>query len=87
MDENHKALHDKLDECLTLIHNTKDMRARSTMFKFYKNCRITWVFLDKEFVECRRLRRVTPKYTDLVKDFEEHVHNFHQWQVMAMLMY
>ena len=87
MQEKHQVLHTKLDECLTAMQNVQDIRSKSTMFKFYKNCRITWIFLDQEFVECRRQKRVTLKYTELEREFLEHVHNFHQWHVMATLMY
>ena len=87
MQAHHQALHNKLDECLTALQNTHDIRAKSTMFKFYKNCRITWVFLDEEMVNCRRQKRVTLKYTELEAEFLEHVRNFEQWHVMASLMY
>jgi hypothetical protein len=87
MQDNHQALHNKLDECLTALHNTHDIRAKSTMFKFYKNCRITWIFLDQEMVNCRRLKKVTLKYKELEAEFLEHVHNFEQWHLMASLMY
>ena len=87
MQEKHQELHDRLDACLTAMQNIKDIRARSTMFKFYKNCRITWVFLDREMVNCRRQKRVTLKYTELEREFLEHIHTFEQWLLMATLMY
>jgi hypothetical protein len=87
MQENHRALHTKLDQCLTALQNVKDTQAKSALFKFYKNCRITWVLLDKEMVNCRRQKRVTLKYTELEAEFLEHIHNFEQWTIMATLMY
>jgi hypothetical protein len=87
MQEKHQELHARLDACLTAMQNIKDIRARSTMFRFYKNCRITWVVLDQEMVNCRRQKRVTLKYTELEREFVEHIHTFEQWLLMATLMY
>ena len=83
----HQQLHARLDACLRAMQSIKDTRAKSTMYRFYKNCRIVWVFLDEEMVNCRRQRRVTLKYTELEAEFLEHVHNFEQWQIMSALMY
>ena len=87
MHEQHQKHRDELDVCLTALQQTNNMVAKSTMWKFYNNLRITWVELDREMVECRRLKRVTPKYTDLEAKYAEHYKNFEQWHVMASLMY
>jgi len=87
MQETHEGLYARLDACLTAMQNIRDIRAKSTMFRFYKNCRNTWVLLDEELVNCRRQRRVTLKYTELEAEFLEHVHTFEQWLLMATLMY
>ena len=87
MQENHQALKDRLDQCLVLLQNTTDMRAKSSLWKFYNNIRITWVELDKEMVECRRRKKVTQKYTSLEAQFNEYVNHFEQWATMAMLKF
>jgi hypothetical protein len=45
------------------------------------------MLLDIEMVECRRLKRVTPKYTDLERNLNECVTVFEQWSIMAALTY
>ena len=87
MQETHEALYARLDACLASMQHIQDIRAKSTIFRFYKNCRNTWVLLDEELVNCRRQRRVTLKYTELEAEFLEHVHTFEQWLLMATLMY
>jgi hypothetical protein len=87
MQERHQTHRDELDVCLTMLQNTHNMVAKSTLWKFYNNLRLTWVDLDNEMVECRRLRKVTLKYTELESRFAEHYKNFEQWTTMAALMY
>jgi translation initiation factor 2 beta subunit (eIF-2beta)/eIF-5 len=87
MQQQHQANRDRLDECLTALQDTKDMKAKSSLWKFYENCRRTWIELDKEMVECRRRQRVTHKYTELQAQFDEYVKHFEQWIIMAKLMY
>ena len=87
MQAQHRANRDRLDECLIALQNTADMRAKTTLWKFYENCRRTWVALDTEMVQCRRRQRVTHKYTELQAQFDEYVKHFEQWVIMAKLMY
>lgn len=87
MHEKHQALQAKLDSCLAQIKSIETIKPRSTMFKFYTNCRHAWDLLDREFVECRRRGRVTQKYTELERDFLEQIRSFEQWDIMAKLMY
>ena len=87
MQAQHQAHRDELDVCLTALQNTHNMVAKSTLWKFYNNLRLTWVALDTEMIECRRRNRVTHKYTELEAEFTQHYKNFEQWTVMAALMY
>jgi hypothetical protein len=87
MHDKHQSYRDELDVCLTALQNTNNMVAKSTMWKFYNNCRLLWVELDTEMVECRRRKRVTQKYTELASKYTESIKNFEQWHVMAALMY
>lgn len=87
MQQHHLAIRDKLDECLTALQNTADIRAKSALWKFYNNCRTIWIELDKEMVECRRRKRLTQKYTELESKFNECVYNFEQWTTFAKLLY
>lgn len=87
MQERHQAHRDKLDELLTVLQKTGDVRAKSTLWKFYNNTRLIWVELDKEMVQCRRKGNVTLKYTELEAEYAENIRNFEQWVIMASLMY
>ena len=87
MEQQHQAHLARLGQLLEVIHATKDMRARSTLFKFYRNCSDCYKELDREMVNCRRTRRVTPKYTELEARYKESITVFEQWTVMAKLMF
>jgi hypothetical protein len=87
MQENHQAIRDKLDKCLVALQNTDGMLAKSTLWKFYENCRKLWVELDKEMIECRCRNRITQKYVELESKFNECVNNFEQWTTFAKLLY
>lgn len=64
-----------------------DMIPKSKMFKIYRNVSKAWTELDKEFVNCRRIKHITPKYADLERTLDECITVFEQWAVMAALMY
>jgi len=83
----HQAHRDELDVLLTFLQNTTDMRAKSTLWKFYNNTRLLWVELDKEMIQCRRRGKLTQKYTDLEAKYAECIKVFEQWTVMATLLY
>jgi hypothetical protein len=76
----------KADNCFEQLQ-TMDMVPKSKMFKIYRNVSRAWMLLDMEMVECRRLKRITPKYTDLERNLNECVTVFEQWSIMAALTY
>ena len=77
----------KLADLFIVVSNTKDMRARSDLFKMYKNCKKIYTDLSKEAVECRRLKRKTVKYTELEQKLNESIQEFEQWISFAALLY
>lgn len=87
MNERHQSNHDKLDACLVQIQGISNMLAKSKLWKFYNNCRTCWTEMDREFVNCRRAKKVTLKYTELEAQFVECIHTFEQWTIMAALSY
>lgn len=87
MEQQHKANHDRLDLCLSAIQKTSDMRAKSALWKMYNNVRKTWVEMDREMVQCRRAKKLTPKYTELESKLITYISEFEQWVVMAALLY
>ena len=76
-----------LNERLEQLINLKDMRARSQLWKVYKNCKDIYTKMSKEAVECRRKKHVSIKYTELEKELNESINVFDQWMIMATLMY
>jgi len=87
MQEQHLAHSNQLADMLKTCSRIADMRARSTLFKIYKNCRTIYTEMDKEMVNCRRTGRVTLKYTELEAKYAESINMFDQWTVMATLMF
>lgn len=76
-----------LQHLLTIVSNTKDIRARSDLYKMYQNCKNIYIELDKETVECRRLKRNTLRYTELEQKLNESIQEFEQWITFASLLY
>lgn len=87
MQTRHQHNYDRLNECLETLKNFKDMRARSQLWAFYNNCRKVWTKMDNEFIKCRRLKRLTERYTDLEREFNETIVAFGQWSTIAALSY
>lgn len=78
---------DQIEELFKILQSTTDMRAKSQLYKFYINCKYALVALDRESVECRRLKKVTPKYKELENILKDCIHTFDQWVVMAALQF
>jgi hypothetical protein len=87
MQEQHLAHKHKCSAMLQTVHGMQDIRARSALFKIYKNCSDLYTQMDKEMVNCRRLGRVTLKYTELEAKYADAINVFDQWTVMATLMF
>lgn len=79
----HKQL---VDDCFAQLQSM-DMVAKSKMWRFYRNVSAAWVQLDTEFIDCRRLNRVTPKYTELAQKLNECITVFNQYSIIAVLTY
>jgi hypothetical protein len=77
----------RLNELFNVVKSTTDMRAKSQLFKMYQNCRRIADDLSRESVECKRLKRVTPKYTDLLLQLDDSVKNFENWVTFSKLLY
>lgn len=77
----------KLASLLTVVNQTTDIQARGQLYKLYNNCRTQFNELSKESVECRRMKKITTKYTEIEKQLQECIHNFEQWTFFAKLIY
>jgi hypothetical protein len=87
MYDRHSHNYAKLNACLFTVKGLVDMRSRSEMFKFYRVCSKVWTSMDNEFVKCRQLGRLTPRYSDLEAEFNAAVVEFEQWSLIAALTY
>jgi hypothetical protein len=61
----------RIDTAYTQISAVKSKVARRDLLVMLRSTEAAFTRLDKESVECRRLRKETPKYQDLLKNFEE----------------
>lgn len=83
----HSKNHDKLDECLSALQKIdSDIVVKSQLWTFYNNARRCWTALDQEFIECRKHRKLTLKYTEFEENFTECVKEFQRWSLMSILM-
>jgi hypothetical protein len=86
MHEQHQQNRDNLDICLESLQRLPDLSAQSQLWKFYNNARIKWTEMDREFVQCRRVKRLTPKYLDLEAQYNESITVFNQYHMIAILV-
>jgi hypothetical protein len=61
----------RIDTAYTQISAVKSKVARRDLLVMLRSTEAAYTQLDKESVECRRLRKETPKYRELLKNFEE----------------
>ena len=77
----------KLHDLLVIVAETKDIRARSQLYKIYRNVKESYDALDRESVECRRLKKTTAKYVVLEQKLNESIQVFEQWISFSALLY
>jgi hypothetical protein len=82
----HTLARHKVDVCFAQLQSM-DMVPKSKMWKFYRSICAAWVQLDTEFIECRRLNKVTPKYTELAQNLDDCITVFNQYSIIAVLTY
>lgn len=86
MDHHHAQNKYKVDVCFEQLQSM-GIVVKSKMWKLYRNVSRAWVLLDTEYIECRRSKRLTPKYKDLEQNLNECITVFEQWSLMAALQY
>ena len=63
--------HKRIDAAYTQIAAVKSKVARKDLLIMLRATEAAYTKLDKESVECRRLKKETLKYRELLKNFEE----------------
>lgn len=61
----------RIDTAYAQITAVKNKVARRDLYMMLKSTEAAYTKLDKESVECRRLKKETLKYRELLKNFEE----------------
>jgi hypothetical protein len=61
----------QIDAAYTQISSIKSKVARRDLLMMLRATEAAYTKLDKESVECRRLKKETPKYQELLQNFEE----------------
>ena len=61
----------RIDNAYTQITAVKSKLVRRDLLLMLRATEAAYTKMDKESVECRRLKKETPKYRELLQNFEE----------------
>ena len=61
----------RIDSAYTQISAVKSKVARRDLLMMLRSTEAAYTKMDKESVECRRLKKETPRYRELLQNFEE----------------
>ena len=79
-------LKDRLDRAqYAILSQISSGEKRLDLYKMYRPCQTIWAEMDKEFITCRRVWKITPKYNDLQAQLEENLNTLEQYLVFAKL--
>lgn len=81
-----EELLDRLDQIERAIPTIKNKVARKDLLKMLKNIDTAINAVSRESVECRRLRKETLHYQELVKDAKKLIVNLEQHLTFAALL-
>jgi hypothetical protein len=76
----------RIDNAYTQINVVKSKVARRDLLLMLRATEAAYTKLDKESVECRRLRKETLKYQELLKNFEDLLANLEKHITFASLL-
>ena len=79
-------LFQRLDRAEKHIATVKNKTARKDLLKMIKTIDQAIVAADMESVECRRVKKETPRYRELVQQVESLLNNLEQHITLAMLL-
>jgi hypothetical protein len=78
--------HKRIDAAYTQISAVKSKVARRDLLVMLRATEAAYTKLDKESVECRRLRKETPKYAELEQECRDLLTNIEQHITFASLL-
>lgn len=76
----------RIDTAYTQISAVKNKLARRDLLTMLRSTEAAYTQLDKESVECRRLKKETAKYQELLKNFEELLEHLEKHITFASLL-
>ena len=79
-------LFQRLDRAEKQIATVKNKVARRDLLKMVKTIDVAIVAADMESVECRRIKRETPRYKELVQNVNDLLTNLEQHITFASLL-
>ena len=77
---------DRTNQIDAKIHTLKNKVVYRDLVKMLKTVTTALTQADIESVECRRLKKITPKFTDLRQKAEDLLDNLEQHVTLAILM-
>jgi hypothetical protein len=83
----HTQNYQKQQACFQQVQAMSNLQAKSRIWPIYRNVSKSWDEMDREFVNCRRQRKLTVRYRDLEQKFEECITTFNHWALIAALTY
>jgi hypothetical protein len=81
-----EQLQQKLDQIRRAIPQLRNKTARHDLLKMVRNVDLAMNEISRESVECRRLRRETLHYQELVKNAQNLIINLEQHLTFAALL-
>ena len=76
----------RIDNAYTQISAVKSKIARRDLLMMLRATEAAYTKMDQESVECRRLKKETVKYQELVKNFEEVLEHLEKHITFASLL-
>ena len=76
----------RIDNAYTRISAVKSKIARRDLLMMLRATEAAYTKMDQESVECRRLKKETVKYQELVKNFEEVLEHLEKHITFASLL-
>jgi hypothetical protein len=86
MDKSHVDLSEQLASYRLQIDSVRNIEFQRDLRRMYESCFWTFRELDKESVTCRRIRKITPVYTDIKTALGEKYENLERYLMWATLM-
>lgn len=79
-------LYTRLDQAIVQVNAVKSKVAKRDLIKMIRTIDNAMTEADKELVECRRVKKETPKYHDLIQKATELIANLEKHITFATLI-